>query len=246
MSARGDNAGATALLDAAVALRPDDASMRLQRARARAAAKDVAGAEADLAKLLELKPNDPEALLGRGMLRLTASPAAAQADLDAAMRAAPDDPQIMLAAAGAYTAAGLYDPSVAAYDRWMAGHPQAERSWTFLNARCFSRALWGRELDKALADCDAALKRGGRSSVVLNSRGLVNLRQGRLKEAVADYDAALRMQPNLAWSLYGRGLARKALGDAVAGETDIRAALALKPETAELAARAGLAPAVQQ
>ncbi len=240
-AARRDFGAAVAALDRAVALDPKAAPRLVERARAKAAAKDFPGALADYDRALELAPGDAHARLGRGLARLAVhEPALARPDIEAALAAAPDDQQVVLGAAGGYVAAGEYGEAVALYDRWIDSHRGQERSWTLLNSRCFTRALWGRELDKARADCDAALRFGGRSSAVLDSRGLVNLRAGRLKEAVADYDAALKLQPRLAWALYGRGWARRALGDAPGGDADMRAAVALDPDLPKLVARVGL------
>lgn len=240
-AARRDYRTAIAALDRAVELEPKAVARIRERAGVRAAAKDYAGARADFDRVLELAPGDAPALLGRGLTHLAQqAPARARPDMEAALRAAPDDPQIVLGAAGGLLAAGDYGEAVALYDRWIAGHRGQERSWSLLNSRCFARALWGRELDRARADCDAALRYGGRSSAVLDSRGLVNLRAGRLKEAVADYDAALKLQPRLAWSLYGRGWAKRAMGDAAGGAADMRAGVALDPELPKLVERAGL------
>ena len=43
--------------------------------------------------------------------------------------------------------------------------------------RCWARALTGRDLDKALADCDRALRLAPKTPEFLDSRGLVHLRR---------------------------------------------------------------------
>ena len=95
--------------------------------------------------------------------------------------------------------------------------------------------------EAGLADCDAALKKGGRNSAFMDSRGLVLLRMGRLDDAIAQYDAALKLQPKQAWSLYGRGLAKLRRGDVAGGRTDLSAAAALDPGLPQQAQRLGLA-----
>ena len=80
------------------------------------------------------------------------------------------------------------------------------------------------------------------TAAILDSRGLVYLRQGNYDRAIADYDAALRLQPKTAWSLYGRGLSRLKKGQTAAGQADIAAATALSPKIAENAARHGISP----
>jgi tetratricopeptide (TPR) repeat protein len=109
-----------------------------------------------------------------------------------------------------------------------------------LNSRCWARALGGQELDKALADCNTALKLHPNTADFLDSRGLVYLRQGNYDKAIADYDAALRLAPKTAWSLYGRGLAKSRKGMSAEGQADIAAATALQPKIAERAASFGI------
>jgi tetratricopeptide (TPR) repeat protein len=94
-----------------------------------------------------------------------------------------------------------------------------------LNNRCWFRALAGQALDLALADCDASLKIKD-SAMARDSRGLVNLRLGRLEDAITDYDTALALTPNQAESLFGRGLAKLRSGKKTEGEADLAAARA--------------------
>jgi tetratricopeptide (TPR) repeat protein len=142
--------------------------------------------------------------------------------------------------AGLYATAGQFDRALASYDSWIAANPHDDKLPVALNGRCWTRALANRELDKALADCEAALKRGPRTAGGLDSRGLVHLRRGELDLAIADYDAAIRLQPKEAWSLYGRGLAKLAKGDKPGGEADVAAAAALAPNLPVAAKQYGL------
>jgi tetratricopeptide (TPR) repeat protein len=87
--------------------------------------------------------------------------------------------------------------------------------------------LAGQELDRALADCNAALKLRSGDPSFLDNRGLVQLRRGDNDRATADYDAVLKVQPRNAWALYGRGLARQRKGMKAEGDADIAAALAI-------------------
>jgi tetratricopeptide (TPR) repeat protein len=139
-----------------------------------------------------------------------------------------------------------YELAISQYDAWIGEHAHDEQLWTGLNGRCWARAMLGKELDKALDDCNAALRRGPRNSEVLDSRGLVHLRLGQYREAIEDYDAALRLQPRLAWSLYGRGLAKQKLGDAAGGAADIAAAVAIAPTLPAQAKRIGLVDAAPE
>ncbi len=112
--------------------------------------------------------------------------------------------------------------------------------------RCWARALWGSEVEKAEKDCSAGLRLRAKSSpeyaAILDSRGLVRLRQGNYVKALADYDAALAAHPNIAWSLYGRGLCKLRLGKTSEGNTDIAAAIAVQADIAEQARKYGIVP----
>ena len=110
-----------------------------------------------------------------------------------------------------------------------------------LNAQCWTRAVANRELDRARAACDASLALGAHPAV-LDSRGLVNLREGKWQEAWDDYDAAFTADPVLSGSLYGRGLAALALGKTSDGEADLKRAASVAQEFA----RYGLTPSVMK
>jgi tetratricopeptide (TPR) repeat protein len=110
------------------------------------------------------------------------------------------------------------------------------------NSRCWTRALGAIELDKALADCETALKLSPNSAAILDSRGLVKLRQGNLAGAIADYDAALKIRPEQAGSLFGRGVAKRKQGAKAAGDLDLAAARKLQPGVDKEFAGYGVTP----
>lgn len=108
------------------------------------------------------------------------------------------------------------------------------------NNRCWTRAIVGRELQEALADCNEALRLDPYPSHQLATRGLVYLRLERFDNAVADYDAALKINSQMANALYGRGFAKLKKGDNPAGNDDIAAAKVIQPDIAEEFARYGM------
>jgi tetratricopeptide (TPR) repeat protein len=120
-------------------------------------------------------------------------------------------------------------------------HGQDPRLPSALELSRFARALQGVELGRALADCNRGLRLAPDNPQILDSRGLVRLRQGDYRQAIADFDAALAREPKIAWSLYGRGVAQ--LRQHVpSGQSDIDAAVALNPEIEATARRHGLTP----
>lgn len=241
--ARRDYPGAIASFSKAIELEPTEARHYRDRAMARLAAQQPVLAMADLAEALKLKPDDVDTLVTRGALYMGAKDEArARADLEAARKLAPDNPTLALKIGGIYAGSGAFEAALKEYDSWLTARPNDPSVPTILNERCWTRARWGRQLDLALADCDLALKRGGRNSGFMDSRAWVLLRMGRLDEAIGQYDAAIKAQPKQAWSIYGRGLAKLRKGDKTGAEADIAAAKAIEPAVAENAKRMGLVP----
>ncbi|MHC9419411.1 aspartyl protease family protein [Sphingomonas citri] len=234
-------ADAIADLDRAVALAPKEARYYRQRAAARLADRQTLPALADLDRAIELAPQDAEARLQRSRLRLAGGDRpGATIDLEAA------DATLAPSSALRLTLAGLWDrvdrPAAAltSYDAWLRTHPEDARRANALNGRCWARAQLNRDLDAALADCDAALKLAPDRPAYLDSRALVRLRRGELDAALADYDKALRLALRMAWSLYGRALAAAKAGRADQAARDRSAALAIDPHLTERARRIGL------
>jgi predicted aspartyl protease/tetratricopeptide (TPR) repeat protein len=224
----------------AIELEPNEPKHLLDRAIARAANAQPFLAMADLDAALKLKPDFAPALLLRGEARLGGrDEAGARQDFEAAAKL---DPRMRLPIAQAYLRASLQEPAIAELDQWIADHPKGDAMPDALNDRCWARALLGRDLDKALADCDAALRLMPHRPPYLDSRALVRLRLGQLDEAIADYDEALKTQPNIAWALYGRGVAKMRKGMKAEGEADIKAATAIAPRLPDQAKRYGVAP----
>jgi tetratricopeptide (TPR) repeat protein len=100
-----------------------------------------------------------------------------------------------------------------------------------------ARGFMNAELDKALADCDSALRRRPDSAAVLSARALVELRLHRRDRAITDLDRVLRLEPQNAWALYARGVARAEKGDRAGGQADVSAARALQPDILEIGAQ---------
>ena len=163
-------------------------------------------------------------------------------DLDAAARFAAKEADAPRSWPNSTSAPTVPKQAIAQYSLWIATHPQDGHLAAALNGRCWSRTLTGRDLDKALADCNAAVKIYPKSPVMLDSRGLVRLRLGDFDKAIADYDASLNLRPKSAWSLYGRGLAELRKGVKAQGDADLAAATALQPGVADRAKKYGIGP----
>jgi tetratricopeptide (TPR) repeat protein/predicted aspartyl protease len=240
-AARRDFEHAFADLDRACELAPTEPRYFYQRGLARMANRQPFMAMADFNQALKLKPDDAEASLARAELRLAGrDKAEAVKDLDVADRSAAKEADLRLSLGGGYERAQLFEQALMQFDLWIKAHPDDSRQPIALTGRCWSRAQLGRDLDKALSDCDAALRQGPKAPGALDSRGLVHLRRGEIDKAIADYDAALAVQPKNAWALYGRGLARLKKGMTAEGQADIAAAAALQPALAADAKARGI------
>jgi len=104
------------------------------------------------------------------------------------------------------------------------------------------RALANRELDAAMADCNAAVSKRPDSAVFLDSQGFVWFRKGDFDKAIGAYDQALIAKPDIPATLYRRGLAKIRKGDKDDGKTDIAKALALDPHAGDDMKDAGIKP----
>jgi tetratricopeptide (TPR) repeat protein len=163
----------------------------------------------------------------------------AMADTEKALEAWPESYSARHLRSTLNQSAGRYDLAVKDLDVLIAREPDQAALY---NDRCWVRALGNVELDKALADCDTALKLSPNNAAILDSRGLVKLRQGNLAGAIADYDAALKIRPEQAGSLFGRGVAKRKRGAKTAGDLDLAAARKIQPDIDKQFAGYGVTP----
>ena len=242
-AARRDFEHAISDLTRACELDPTGASYFRQRGLARWSNGQPDLAMSDLDQALKLAPDDIDALMLRAGLRLASHDiSAASTDLETVDRLASKEADVRLEIAGLYSRADMLTAALSQYDLWIAAHPRDADLARAKNGRCWVRALLGSDLDKALKDCDDALRMIDKSPQFLDSRGLVLLRLGEYDRSIADYDASLNLKPRSAWSLYGRGVARLRKGMAAEGRSDMAAAAAIQPSIAEEAGRHGIVP----
>jgi tetratricopeptide (TPR) repeat protein/predicted aspartyl protease len=207
----------------------------------------------DFDAAITLQPDDIDAHLARAELLQAhpdAGPAAAatevKSDLDAASRLAAPAASTRLTLADLYGRLGDYPAAIDQIDEWLDHHRLESDQAIGLNNRCYTRAVANRDLQEALDDCNRALdlrpNLAPEDPFIADSRGLVYLRLGRLKDAIRDYDAALESNPRMPTSLYGRGLAELRLGKKARGQKDLAAAEKLDGGVAKRFASMGLTP----
>lgn len=208
------------------------AAALLERGKLRIENGQHGRAAADFGRALRLNPNFADALIERGVLHAERGAFdSALRDFDAALSLSPGHPRALeqrnIAMSGRTDA---YAQQIAQLSAALMRNPlDAE----LLNNRCWIRAVAGRDLELALADCNAAVLRRADFAAALDSRGLVQLKRGAYAEALADYEAALQLEPQNGHFLYGRGLARRSLGMATEAAEDFAAAESAEPGIAE-------------
>lgn len=246
-------------------LAPQDAENHYDRGMVYFQDKQPKAALNDLGAAITLQPDYVDAHLARAHVLLsqsdtdpTANAPDIKSDLDAVGRLEPTDAGVRLMLADLYGKLGDYPAAIEQADQWLSHHPLKNDQVAGLNERCWLRVAANRDLPAALDDCNQALNVRGLTSLpngdlistplaandprVLNTRGLLYLRLGDLKDAIRDYDAALRVNANTPNPLYGRGLAELRLGEKTQGESDLAAAAKLDTGVAGRFAKMGLTP----
>ncbi len=242
-AARHDYEHAIADLTRACELAPNEVQYFYERGMARLGNRQPFQAMTDFDQALKLKPDDVPSLMARSELRIESRDApSAATDLDAVDRVAPKDADARLGLATSYLRLGRLESAIAQYDLWLPSHYEDARKVEAFIGRCRARGLLGRDLPKALSDCNDAVKLNSRIPRALDSRGLVRLRMGDIDKSIADYEAALALAPKFAWALYGRGLGELHKGLTSQGQADLAAATALQPSIANEAKHFGLTP----
>jgi tetratricopeptide (TPR) repeat protein len=169
----------------------------------------------------------------------------ASEDFRVAIKIQPDNAENRAGYGQSFSGLGQFSRAVSEFTRAVALSP---RTAAYHAGLCWARAGTGKTLQTALADCTFALALAPGTPGPLNSRALVKLRMGHLREAVADYDAALAVKPLQPSARFGRGLTKLIMGQKEAGIADIREARRADAEIDDLYILLGVLnrPCVQQ
>jgi tetratricopeptide (TPR) repeat protein len=247
-ASRGELPQAISDLTQACKLEPADADCHYQRGLAYWRSSQPQPALADFTAAIQRQPADFDAYLARAQLEIVKQPDAAESDLDAVDRIAPQQADLRLQLARVYGVAGEYAGAVHQYDLWIEFHPDDVNLSYALANRCGSEAAANVDLDRALDDCNAALRltrRSGmdqESAITMSNRGLVYLREGRLDDALADFQSALKLRNQFPLARYALGLVELKKGLTAQGQADLAAAQAHRPALAKHFASMGLTP----
>jgi tetratricopeptide (TPR) repeat protein len=119
--------------------------------------------------------------------------------------------------------------ALAACNRILKDKREAEYHTMVLRNRCGIYYTHD-DYDKALADCNLAVRQEPQSKIVYDRRGLIWRAKGDNDRAIADFDQAVRIDPNYARALYHRGNAKRDKGDIAGSDADIARAKQIDPD----------------
>jgi tetratricopeptide (TPR) repeat protein len=145
---------ALADFDRAVALAPTSAQVRVLRGLARAMLGDVTRASIDYGRALALDGRNVDALVNRAAILVASGDAdGGLRDLDAALAIEPRNALALYNRGYIHFSRHRHEAAIRDYSA--AIHLDPRFGWAYLN-RCLTRAIAGRDLGEALADCDRA------------------------------------------------------------------------------------------
>lgn len=201
---------------------------------------DYAAVDQLCGRAITLRPSDPvpHKLFGVSLLIQHRYERAAT-EFREAVKFAPSDSGSEIGLGEALRGQDDYNGAMEAFGAALTLTPRDGGIW---NARCWTRGLFARQLREGLADCNMALALTPAHPAYLDSRGLINLRLGRLSAAMRDYNAAIAKNPALPTALYGRGVAWLKLGRFPYAVRDITKARAADHAVDDVFYRAPLLP----
>jgi tetratricopeptide (TPR) repeat protein len=218
-----DYDGALAVLNKALELDPDNATVLNSRGLAYFNKGDEGRALADYDLALQKRPNFPAPFNNRGLIFLR------QGELERAY----DEFNIALSlnsGANRYTnllnlgrVQTLRKQYESALTYFAEGKPLLPNGWQIPGYRCITYTEMGR-LDEALADCNEVLAQHPKFAGPLARRGNVYRAKGDLDAALRDYNDALKLSPNFVYAYVGRGQVYEARKDLDAARADYRSA----------------------
>ena len=195
---------------AALALRPENPGIYVNRGKCLEEVKETDAAIADYERSLALAPsyftafaNLSQALKDQGRLQ------DALAVDNRAVEACPDRAGAWSNRANVYNKLGEYQKAIADSTRAIKLDDKLAAAWA--NRGGAYRAL--DQYDNAIADCTKAIELDEKNASALAERGNSYLQRGEHKKALADCDRSIELNPTDAFTWYTRGAVYLALGE---------------------------------
>jgi predicted O-linked N-acetylglucosamine transferase (SPINDLY family) len=181
------------------------------------------------AQVLELRPDEEEALRQSGMIALAARQyERAVHFFDRLTRLRTDDAPACNRLGIALAALGRHDDAIASYDRAIALAPHEAEAYVNRGA-ALARS---NRLEAAITSFDLAIARDPDNASAHFNRGIALADLGRLDEAVASYDRVVAITPDFAAAHYNRGVALAAVKQPEAAVASYDRAIAARPDYA--------------
>jgi serine/threonine protein kinase/tetratricopeptide (TPR) repeat protein len=208
---------------------PGSARAYLDRARARLAARDFAGAVAAASDAIRLEPRLAEAYILRAWAYNDLNQVdRAIADATEALRLDPASSQAYTQRALAHNNAGKPDRALADSTEALRLDPKSVLAYT-QRARVY---LHRGDPDRAIADYSEAVRLDPRLAWIVEHRARAYIMKGEQERVIEDCTEAVRLDPNLAFAYFERGDAYARLGEFTRALADADEAIRLEPQLA--------------
>jgi tetratricopeptide (TPR) repeat protein len=218
-----DYDGALAVLNKALELDPDSATVLNSRGLAYFNKGDEDRAMADYDLALQKRPNFPAPYNNRGLIFLRRGElqrAYDEFNIALSLNSGNNRYVNLLNLGRVQTLRKQYESALTYFAE---GKPLNPEGWQIPGYRCITYTEMGR-LDEALADCNEVLAQHPKFAGPLARRGNLYRVKGDLDAALRDYNDALKLSPNFVNAYVGRGQVFEARKDLVAARYDYRSA----------------------
>ena len=218
-----DYDGALALLNKALELDPDNATVLNSRGLAYSNKGEEERALADFDLAMQKRPNFSSPYNNRGLIFLRRGElqrAYDEINIALSLNTGANRYTNLLNLGRVQTLRKQYDSALKFFAE---GKPLNPTGWQIPGYRCITYTEMGR-LDEALADCNEVLAQHPKFSGPLARRANVYRLKGDLDAALRDYNEALRLSPNFVYAYVGRGQLYEQRKDMAAARADYRSA----------------------
>jgi tetratricopeptide (TPR) repeat protein len=180
-------------------------------------------------KAIEAAPKDAQRYVYRGSLYSKKGDVAkAIVDFKKAIELNPKDPEPFGQRGLIFGQMGLYLQAVADLTECLQLSPEGPTAVDAHINRGYAYVQL-KQLDKALADYNEALRINPRSAIALEYRAGIYFQQSKLKEALAEFNEAVAIQPAIAELRLNRGLVFRKMGQIDRAIEDFNEAIKLNP-----------------
>jgi tetratricopeptide (TPR) repeat protein len=233
----GDFEGAIQELTKALALKPDDVKIYLNRGNFYVLKKDYPAALADFNWVLQFDPKDAEAYNSRGVVKqaLFQYPSALE-DFNQAIQLSPTTSMFYTNRGIIEKYLGNIDLALKSYEKAIELNPYSDEAY---NSRGVAKHFLNR-YEEAILDYSYAIKLNPYQARFYSNRGIAKRELQRLDEALEDFNNAVQIDPQLIEAYLSRGNLKRLLKDFQGALSDYQLAQQLQPDDPSLHNSLGL------